>query len=504
MRCFWRPALLVGHAMVLLHLGGAFGLWRSLPISLSRWQSSDLVLGGISLGGLVLGITASLIELSWLPSTLAGYTQFSLVVTLSSWIALAIWHGTRFALVSWLWARGTSEGWPQGLCAATAVVTAELVFPYLWPTYLGSALAYHPVMIQAAELLGPPGVSIVVVLGTEMLSALWKAGVEKSAHALRFTLGYGAILVLVVALSWLRMFTVESALRSSQTINIGVIQTNLDPKKPRPNRDNSLLQHLRINQELQSRRPTGLVVWSETADNVAVERSAVESRFQAILGKHLDGSVVLGAPVMVDRDARTFLNSAFLLDDSGSVKGQYDKRLLVPIGEYVPLGPLRPHVAVMLPHTKQIVPGGYLPPLEYEGHRLGVSICQEDVFAFDYADTVSLQRPSVLVNLTNDGWFSSPIAARHHFALSIFRAVEHRRALARSAKTGVSAIIGPTGAILGEIPIGAEGALSLRIPVVQTRSFFADFGRYLIWIFVPASLLLCFRRRQRINRTEEG
>jgi len=60
--------------------------------------------------------------------------------------------------------------------------------------------------------------------------------------------------------------------------------------------------------------------------------------------------------------------------------------------------------------------------------------------------------------------------------MSIFRAVENRRALIRSANTGISGFIDPAGRIIAKTNLFEEAAITRSIPLIQMKSFYTRFG----------------------------
>ena len=60
--------------------------------------------------------------------------------------------------------------------------------------------------------------------------------------------------------------------------------------------------------------------------------------------------------------------------------------------------------------------------------------------------------------MTNDAWFGISAAPYQHAANSVFRAIENRRALIRSANTGLSCFIDRVGNIYNRV-VFADGSL---------------------------------------------
>jgi predicted amidohydrolase len=144
--------------------------------------------------------------------------------------------------------------------------------------------------------------------------------------------------------------------------------------------------------------------------------------------------------------ARSF-NSAVLVSPRGKLVGRYDKRHLVPFGEYVPLGGRLPGSDIAFSFITIFTPGEPNQALpEVSGLPVAMSICYEDVFPHMVRSDAA-RGARLLVNLTNDSWFRQSDEARQHLALAALRAVETRRPLIRATNSGVSALVTPDGAV---------------------------------------------------------
>ena len=84
----------------------------------------------------------------------------------------------------------------------------------------------------------------------------------------------------------------------------------------------------------------------------------------------------------------------------------------------------------------------------------------------------------MLVNITNDAWYGRSSAPVQSLAMAVLRAVENRRALVRSANTGISAFVDPLGRISGATAIFTEAATAEDIPLMQSKTVFTRVGHY--------------------------
>jgi apolipoprotein N-acyltransferase len=232
-------------------------------------------------------------------------------------------------------------------------------------------------------------------------------------------------------------------------------------------------------------RPGALVIWPESAAwPFELGRDGLLARDVESFVKSSGCALVLNSTHRVDETSETsetsetgetYYNSAFLVTPSGE-RVRYDKRHLVPFGEYVPLAGVFSFMDVMARNA-----GAYsaadevtLLPLEGEsgGDRLGMAICFEVTFPTEVADLVRAGATS-LVTLTNDAWYGDTWAPWQHFTAARWRAAETRRPLLRAAITGVSGVIGPDGSVEDMLGVGEEGVLSARVDGREDLSPFA-------------------------------
>jgi apolipoprotein N-acyltransferase len=83
---------------------------------------------------------------------------------------------------------------------------------------------------------------------------------------------------------------------------------------------------------------------------------------------------------------------------------------------------------------------------------------------------------SILINITNDAWFGKTSGPYQHFSMTVFRAVENRRSLARSANTGISGFIDPAGRILASTDLMQEAVATQMVPMLKEKSIYTRFG----------------------------
>jgi apolipoprotein N-acyltransferase len=73
------------------------------------------------------------------------------------------------------------------------------------------------------------------------------------------------------------------------------------------------------------------------------------------------------------------------------------------------------------------------------------------------------ERPGLLVNVTNDGWFGNTTGPRQHFHQSRVRAVEEGLPLIRAANNGISAAVDGYGRVLARLDMNVRGAIDVPV-----------------------------------------
>lgn len=162
-----------------------------------------------------------------------------------------------------------------------------------------------------------------------------------------------------------------------------------------------------------------------------------------------------------ERASGGYYNAVYLLDPSG-LRGRYDKRHLVPFGEYVPLSGVFSFLDAVARNAGGFVPGDTVTLLPWERERLGVAVCFEIIFPADVAELVRAGA-TVLVTVTNDAWYGDTWAPWQHLRAARFRAAESRRPVLRAAITGVSALIASDGSLLASVDLYRERVIRGRV-----------------------------------------
>ena len=121
--------------------------------------------------------------------------------------------------------------------------------------------------------------------------------------------------------------------------------------------------------------------------------------------------------------------------------------------------------------------------------HMGPAICYEGLYGDFFGDFVR-HGAQFMAIISNDGWWGDTPGYKHLFSISRLRAIEHRRAIARSANTGKSGFISPRGDVGETLGWEERGVLTAEVPLVSTMTVYTRYGDY-IGRISEYLLLLC-------------
>lgn len=347
---------------------------------------------------------------------------------------------------------------------------------------LAHALYAHPVWIQVADVGGAFAVSFVLAVCGAAAAEAVAGGRGRALVAL------GTAAALLAGTAAYGRFRLATALDDGPVVRVALVQGSVpnawrtDPARA----DDAFLAFAQATGPALAQHPD-LVVWSENAVSFLLAPNPRFARaVAALLGP--DGPpLVLGGPryAQAEPGRVDFFNSAYLLGADGALLGFYDKRHLVPFAEYAPW--------LRLPGLgwRFDAPGGYTPggaPTVFtRPDRFGILICFEVIYPGLARDLVR-GGARFLLNLSNDAWFGTSAGLEQHFAMSVFRAVETRRALARATNTGVTALVAPSGRIAERFRAQVRGAWIVRVPARDGLTPYTRIGDVFAWSLAIGAL----------------
>ena len=133
--------------------------------------------------------------------------------------------------------------------------------------------------------------------------------------------------------------------------------------------------------------------------------------------------------------------------------------------------------------------------------RVAPVICYESIFGEFFAEFVR-NGAQVMIIITNDGWWGNTAGHRQHFSFAHLRAIETRRGIARSANTGISALIDQRGDAHQVTKYWEPAVIKGILNANSTLTFYVKHGdyiaRFLSWLggfLYLASIFVSLQKR---------
>lgn len=420
---------------------------------------------------------------------------------------LAIFFGLAGVAVALAWRRAL---W-RPVAFILAVTLAEWLrsvvltgFPW---NVVGYALAWPLELMQAIAFVGLHGLTVLCLVIALSPFLVWRAahrlwGMPVRAAALAVATAIVPLATLFI-LGAMRLQAIEIA--TLPDVRLRLVQPSIDQtEKWQPQKQAEIFQkHLDMTRggadapgsaaPLEGAGVTH-ILWAEAAMPFRpLESDYALSKLAKIVpdGVPLIAGVLRSEPPARGMAAagaqRNVFNSAVVFDTDAKATSVYDKYHLVPFGEYLPFPALFELIGF---ETLVRQRGGFTPAI---GRRKPISIpglppvemliCYEAIFPNEVA--AGFNRPGLLINLTNDGWFGDLTGPYQHFHQTRARAVEQGLPLVRVSNNGVSAVIGPAGRLHGPIlSLNAVAIVDVDVPQAIAPTLYAE------WRALPALLII--------------
>ena len=409
---------------------------------------------------------------------------------------------------------------------------AEISWPWL---VLGNSFARTTWAVQWYEFTGSLGGSLWIWLSNlgifGMLVALsdgsWQAFNAKAKTAC--VSGLAVLLIAPFVVSGVVGRQYEDSMASDAMLDVLIIQPNIDPYnkfQAMTQAEQNALLEAEIVRSLEYRKNDStaaplLVVAPETFTNdITVgqyHRSRTWRTFTSLLADYPNVSMLFGAttyeyiqsrkaPSYTARRLRDDIwyeahNSALMIDGTGKTEIFHKSKLVVAV-EHTPYPRIFCKIDDMLGGVMGRCVGqdevSLLTVRDTTGEdvKVGCAVCYESVYGEYYTDYVRKGAKAMAI-ITNDAWWGDTPGYRQHLSYASLRAIETRRAIARCANTGISAVVAPSGAILDATPWWQPATIAAALPLRDDITFFVSHGditgRVCTFVFILLLLALLVR-----------
>ncbi len=325
-------------------------------------------------------------------------------------------------------------------------------------------LAYNLTpFIQDASLFGSLFIDFKILLANLAVFLILKKKPKKAI---------GLVLLIVLPL----LFAHNIDKRYSKSVKISIVQGNIPQNQKWE--EKYLKRNLNIYLSLSNNTKSDYLFWPESAYPYLFSKDYSPSIAKLI--KQNDFTLLFGA---IREENGKYYNS--VISYSKQKIETYDKQKLVPFAEFIPLSNILGFKDESLSEGKSnVIFNGKL--------KIAPMICYEENFE-GIARRYKTEGAEMLSVFTNDAWFDKTPTFYLFQRSDIYRAIENRIWLIRTANTGVSFIVNPSGKVIYSLKPNTEGKLTKTLKItVFDKTLYDKFGWLFGWFLLFVSTFLFF------------
>jgi apolipoprotein N-acyltransferase len=461
------------------------GLWALAPALLMPFLYVCLTLPGRAAAqhGFCFGLGLFLCGTYWIYLSVTGPGQGPWWIGAMLVILLTLVMASYLAITAWLINRfGRDQPWRLLVVAPVVWTLVEWLRGWLFSGFPWMSLGYAQIDTAVAgwaPVLGVYGVTLLLVFSSAAaLVAVLQRGRQR---------GLALFLLLLPWLTGAALMQVGWTSASGTPVRTTVLQAGVGQERKWLPEEREPTKEF-YSAATRSAAGSQLVVWPEVAIPSVTDRE--EAYIESLHGIAMrnNQAIIFG---ILEREFLTegganIYNSVLLVQ--GGTRQVYRKRHLVPFGEYFPVpAAVREWLRMMNLPFSDITPGADKQQLltVSDGTRVAVAICYEDSYGAEMLP--AFPDASILINVSNDGWFGNSIAPHQHLQIARMRSLETGRFTVRATNTGISAFIDASGRVLQS---GPQFEATQMTADMERRSGLTPYARYGNWPVVSLCLLV--------------
>jgi apolipoprotein N-acyltransferase len=436
----------------------------------------------------------------WSPAAMAYTLSSDLWLGYLVTFPLVAWEGLRLTLSFWLGAAFTKDKRFLWLSVSCTAILLEYAMPSVFPWKLGLTQLSLPWLLQGIDIFGSSYSTMVFFALAGLVQSTAAAiitvrfrkekGLQDNFSSFRaLSSCYPPLVFLAIngaysAVSWEYW---SRASESAPKICVGMVQVD-------PSYVDSLEAARNITEQIAE--GADLICWPESSGGT----------YDLRLAGFSDNSKTFELSQEPERGLRPWPNpkcelliggknygvetsggecryvTAMLIDKEERIKGRYNKRYLMPFGEYVPGEAYLPGLAQLFDMDEKINRGASVEHLSsVTGARIGTLLCYEDMVPAS-ARELANGGSNILISLINASAFESTHTLYQHRLLAQARAIECRRWFLRCSATGETCVISPMGDVKKKIPSKQQGSLVCEVGLFESHT---------VWCRAPYLLPIC-------------
>ena len=336
-------------------------------------------------------------------------------------------------------------------------------FPWLLPGYIFLDTPYE----NLYGLIGVSGLSLLLYLFITANVVLY----SNKTYLLMFNI--------FLLISFLSPNVFKNNVSDKGVINFAIIQPSTDPFKKFDNEYLNDIEDEFISLSSQAVKKADVLVWPE---------APLPYTFESLRGqnliKNIEKPLISG---FFSYQEGNLYNS--MINSEQEI--QYNKRKLVPFGEYIPFESfLRGLIAFFDMPMSNMTQGNSQQNMDVGYGIFSPLVCFDIVFGEMVRKDV--KSSNYLVNVSNDTWFGNSFGPYQHLEISRIRSIENNIPIVRATNDGISALIDSKGTIVNYMGKGNSGILHVKLVPTDVRTFYNQYGDLLLYLYLLIVLIKIF------------
>ena len=350
------------------------------------------------------------------------------------------------------------------------LVIFSSTFPMLFSIRLGDTQVNFHIALQAIEFVGVQGLDFIILLFNILIYRILVNAFSvnpKDNQQSKLPLLVSTLLIG----SWFLYGTIsysswQTKIATWDTLKVGIVQMNEIPKLgdrvQYPGYSQAYPPEMEMTERLSS-AGAEIIIWPEAQSKKYLNNHTVKRAYQQNmnqLNKDLIFQDFEHIRDPISGDIIEKYNTAIMINGNGEQVGSYQKMKRIPFGEYVPVFEKGSTSSKWIENFFGDFSSGLSKGEEHQVFKhskinIIPLICYETTFPEFVAEAVqhtlaqrNLAVGTLLVGLSNDGWFGSTHLPYQHVMPSVLRAVENRLPLVHVANNGPSIVVIPDGSVI--------------------------------------------------------
>jgi apolipoprotein N-acyltransferase len=352
---------------------------------------------------------------------------------------------------------------------------------------IGYTLGFVPSLSQIADIGGIFLLSLfILVINTCLYIVIKSRPVYK-------TWPFIPIVILFAINFFYGFWQTHKQILPEQTINVAVIQPNhTQSNKLNKYRWNTIRQDIigLVTKSLSQNDAHYIFLPETLTPGLNLKKDYFIDPLKDLANRH-NVHILFGTPEKIDT---RYYNALAYIGPQGLSPKRYQKRHLMPFGEYWPAKALFRSLGLknLIPGS-EFSPGKKLAPIYVQNANIAPNVCLESLYPW-HTRKLCLLGANLIYTAVNNAWFFQSAAAQQHLQMSILRSIENDRYQIQAANTGLSAIIDNHGRLLQQSQLDQVRILHAEITLKNTKTVYHYIGEY--WILLLILIGVYYRMKK--------